>query len=134
MSTTTPRRSSRLAAKAASVQPTATLEPTASVQPRRSPPSKEQRDVSTRRSLLKLATDIHHDLVYARIPDDFRAVLRRLEYLEIFSDNLITSDIDEMFITDAIIWTRRANIASIEHAYAIEAIEEYITCLKARLS
>ncbi len=126
MSTTAPRRSSRLAAKAASVH-----EPTATLQPQR---SKEQRNVSTRISLLNLAYEIYHDLVYARIPDDFRAVLRRLEHLERIADKLITSDIDEWFITDTMLWTRRATPGAIEHKYAIEAIKEYITCLKARLS
>jgi len=125
MSTTAPRRSPRLANKAATLQPTVTL------QPQR---SKEQRNVSTRISLLNLAYEIYHDLVYARIPDDFRAVLRRLEHLERIADKLITSDIDEWFITDTMLWTRRATRDAIEHKYAIEAIKEYITCLKARLS
>jgi hypothetical protein len=91
-----------------------------------------QRDAATRRTLLNKAYEIRHALENARTPADLNAILCPIEKLDTISDKLINSDMDEMFITDTMLWTRRAKIGSDEHKYAISAIKEYIVCLEKR--
>ena len=151
MSASTPRRSTRLAEKAAAAA-TVTLEPVvvAAPVPKLVPKPKAvaaplepkyalaiKADVRVRKTLLEDAKLIRHQLGQARTHEDFAACSKAADTLwRKATSKLQDYGSDEMFLSDVchwINWGRSSLLGHVDHKYAISAIKSYIKCLEERL-
>ncbi len=148
MSVTAPRRSQRIAERAARPAVPAPLPP--APKPRtvrkstvRAPPAIIHRpltadematELALRNQLLLEALAIRRAIGAARTPADFKACHDRADALWHTARALLTGGYDEMFISDCCHWLRDSKLGAIEHSWAIDSVKSYIGCLRQRIS